>query len=236
MKGLKSLMSQLVSMRLLLPRNKQQKRLKEENKRDLNVSLDPSQFMEKLTKLDIKIAKRTLNQAATELHQSMKKSSQSKKNQNKLCLKQKSLLQKKAQAKRHLALRTVKLRNVKACHVKTILIVQVDVALQQWLMEVQHAMLLSKVVSAHGLLPLKSIMHYTRNTKLISVNIKILLKRLASRNLITQTTCLFTEVKGAAMFMALKISVMDSHAMTMMTVTVVAADILCHFSLKDVSH
>ena len=41
------------------PRNKQQKRLKEENKRDLNVSLDPSQFMEKLTKLDIKIVKRT---------------------------------------------------------------------------------------------------------------------------------------------------------------------------------
>ena len=38
------------------------------------------------------------------------------------------------------------------------------------------------------------------------------------------------------MFMALKISVMDSHAMTMMTVSVVAADILSHFSSKDVSH
>ena len=38
------------------------------------------------------------------------------------------------------------------------------------------------------------------------------------------------------MFMALKISVMDSHAMTMMTVLVVAVDILFHFSSKDVSH
>ena len=171
-----------------------------------------------------------------ELHRSMKKSSQSKKSQNQPCLKRRSLLLKKAQVKRHLAPLTVKQRNVKACHAKTILIVQVDVALQQWLMEVQHAMLLSKVVSAHGLLPLKSIMHYIRNTKLISVNIKILLKRLASRNLITLTTCLFIEVKEAAMFMALKISVMDSHVMTMTTVLVVAADILCHFSSKDVSH
>ena len=130
----------------------------------------------------------------------------------------------------------VKLKSVRVCHVKTILIVQVDVALQQWQMEVLLAMLLSRVVFAHELLLLKSIMHYTRNTKLISVNIKILLKRLASRNLITQTTCLFIEVKVAAMFMVLKISVMDSLVMTMMTVTVVAADILCHFSLKDVSH
>ena len=130
----------------------------------------------------------------------------------------------------------VKLKSVRVCHVKTILIVQVDVALQQWQMEVLLAMLLSRVVFAHELLLLKSIMHYTRNTKLISVNIKILLKRLASRNLITQTTCLFIEVKVAAMFMVLKISVMDSLVMTMMTVTVVAADILYHFSLKDVSH
>ena len=38
------------------------------------------------------------------------------------------------------------------------------------------------------------------------------------------------------MFMALKISVMDSHAMTMTTVSVVAVDILFHFSSKDVSH
>ena len=130
----------------------------------------------------------------------------------------------------------VKLKSVRACHVKTILIVQVGVALQQWQMEVLLAMLLSRVVFVHGHLLLKSIMHYTRNTKLISVNIKILLKRLASRNLITQTTCLFIEVKVAAMFMVLKISVMDSLVMTMMTVTVVAADILCHFSLKDASH
>ena len=38
------------------------------------------------------------------------------------------------------------------------------------------------------------------------------------------------------MFMALKINVMDSHAMTMTTVSVVAVDILFHFSSKDVSH
>ena len=38
------------------------------------------------------------------------------------------------------------------------------------------------------------------------------------------------------MFMVLKISVMDSLAMMMMTVLVVAADILFHFSSKDVSH
>ena len=38
------------------------------------------------------------------------------------------------------------------------------------------------------------------------------------------------------MFMALKISVMDSLAMMMMIVLVVAVDILCHFSSKDVSH
>ena len=68
------------------------------------------------------------------------------------------------------------------------------------------------------------------------MSIKILLKRLASRNLIILTKCPSIEVKGAAMFMVLKISVMDNHAMTMMTVSVVAVDILCHFSSKDVSH
>ena len=130
----------------------------------------------------------------------------------------------------------VKLKSVRACHVKTILIAQVGVALQQWLMEVPHAMLSSKVVSAHGLLLQKLIMLCTRNMKLISVNIRILLKRLVSKNLIILTTSLFTEVREAAMFMALKISVMDSHAMTMMTALVVVVDILCHFSSKDVSH
>ena len=59
----------------------------------------------------------------------------------------------------------VKLKSVRVCHVKTILIVQVDVALQQWLMEVLLAMLLSKVVSAHGLLLQKLIMLYTRNMR-----------------------------------------------------------------------
>ena len=130
----------------------------------------------------------------------------------------------------------VKLKSVRVCHVKTILIVQVDVALQQWQMEALLAMLLSRVVFAHELLLLKSIMHYTRSTRLTSVSIKILLKRSASRNLIILTTCPFIGVKEAAMFMALKISVMDSHAMTMMTVSVVAVDILSHFSSKDVSH
>ena len=130
----------------------------------------------------------------------------------------------------------VKLKSVRACHAKMIPIVQVGVALQQWQMEVQRAMLLFRVVFAHELSLQKSIMHYTRNTKLILVSIKILLKRLASRNPIILTTCPFTEVKEAAMFMALKISVMDSHAMTMMTALVVAVVILCHFSSKDVSH
>ena len=145
-------------------------------------------------------------------------------------------MQRKVQVKRHHALLTAKLKSVKVCHVKTILIVLVVVALQQWLMEVPHAMLLYKVVFVHGLLLLKSIMHYIRNTKLISVNTKIRLKWQVLRNLITLTTSLFIEVKEAAMFMALKISVMDNLAMTMMTVLVVAVDILCHFSLKDVSH
>ena len=52
-------MNLLVSTKLWLLRNKQQEKLKEENKRDLSESLDPNQFMEKLTNLNIKIAKRT---------------------------------------------------------------------------------------------------------------------------------------------------------------------------------
>ena len=100
-----------------------------------------------------------------ELRQSMKKSNQSQKNPSQLYLKRKSLLQRKAQVKRHHAPLMVKLKSVRACHVKTILIVQVDVALQQWLMEVLLAMLLSKVVSAHGLLLQKLIMLYTRNMR-----------------------------------------------------------------------
>jgi hypothetical protein len=166
----------------------------------------------------------------------MKKINQSQKSQNQLCLKRRSLLQRKVQVKRHHALLTVKLKSARACHVKTILIVLVGVALQQWLMEVPHVMLLSRVVFVQGLLLLKSIMHYIRNTKLISVNTKIRLKWQVLRNLITLTTFPFIEVKEAAMFMALKISVMDNLAMTMMTVLVVAVDILCHFSSKDVSH
>ena len=52
-------MSLHVSTRLWLHKNKQREKLKEENKRDLSVSRDLNQFMEKLTRLDIKIAKRT---------------------------------------------------------------------------------------------------------------------------------------------------------------------------------
>ena len=59
MKGSKYLMNLLVSTKLWLLRNKQQEKLKEENKRDLSENLDPNQFMEKLTNLNIKIAKRT---------------------------------------------------------------------------------------------------------------------------------------------------------------------------------
>ena len=95
----------------------------------------------------------------------MRKSNQSQKNLSQLYLKRKSLLQRKVQVKRHLAPLMVKQKSVRACHVKTILIVQVDVALQQWLMEVLLAMLLSKVVSAHGLLLQKLIMLYTRNMR-----------------------------------------------------------------------
>jgi hypothetical protein len=52
-------MSLLVSTKLWLLRNKRREKLKEENKRDLSVSLDQNQLMEKLTNLNIKIAKRT---------------------------------------------------------------------------------------------------------------------------------------------------------------------------------
>ena len=52
-------MSLHVSTRLWLHKNKQLETLIEENKSDLSVHQDLNQFMEKLTRLDIKIAKRT---------------------------------------------------------------------------------------------------------------------------------------------------------------------------------
>ena len=52
-------MNLLVSTKLWLLRNKRQEKLKEENKRDLSVSPDPNQFMDRLTNLNIKIAKKT---------------------------------------------------------------------------------------------------------------------------------------------------------------------------------
>ena len=59
MKDSKYLMNLLVSTKLWLLRNKRQEKLKEENKRDLSVSPDPNQFMDRLTNLNIKIAKKT---------------------------------------------------------------------------------------------------------------------------------------------------------------------------------
>ena len=52
-------MSLHVSTRPWLHKNKQREKLKEENKRDLSVSPDLSQFMDRLTNLNIKIAKKT---------------------------------------------------------------------------------------------------------------------------------------------------------------------------------
>ena len=114
------------------------------------------------------------------------------------------------------------------------MIVQVPVAVQQWIMDPRLATLWSKAASALVLSLQRSTTACTSTTKLIIQN---MLTHLSKRDLTTLTTRMiyqYIEVKMAVLLQATLINAMDSHATMMMTASAVAVDISFPSRSKDV--